>query len=71
MSDTYWPLPFYLDGKKVEYLENIESIDYKDYTQYDFFILKEEVFTKSTFPNEFKSKRYLLRDGVNLHLLYE
>lgn len=70
-SDTYWPLPFYLDGKNVEYLENIESVDYKDYTQYDFFILKEEVFTKSTFPNEFKSEKYLLRDGVNLYLLYE
>lgn len=71
-SDNYWPLPFYLDGKKVEYLDKAEEISFSPDgdLDYDFYIVKAKVFSNSILPGGYTYKEYSLRDGEALYLVY-
>ncbi len=68
VSDTYWPLPFYLNGKKVEYLDQAENLTYK--SDYNYDIVKEDIFSKSNLPSDYKFSKYSLREGENLYLVH-
>ena len=69
VSDTYWPLPFYFDNKKVEYLDKIDNVTFNK--NYDYYIVKKEIFVNSTLPNGYKYREYKLRDDVPLDLVYK
>src|SRR3989344_1965075 len=69
VSDTYWPLPFYFDNKKVEYLDKIDNVTFDK--NYDYYIVKKEIFVNSTLPNGYKYREYKLRDDVPLDLVYK
>jgi len=71
VSDSYWPLPFYLHGERIEYLEEVDKISYRDYNNYDIYILKDSVFSNSDLPLGFSAKEYELREGVKLYLVYK
>ncbi len=72
-SKDYWPLPFYLNSKNVSYLENVESININDLEDYDIFIINEKILfnADSQIPQGLDlTKKYKLRDGVGLYLVY-
>lgn len=69
ISDVYWPLPFYLHGKNVSYLEEY-NIAKKDFDKYDIMIIKDKFFDASKFP-EYNYESYRLREGVELILVWE
>jgi len=70
-SNEYWPLPFYFYGKSVQYLDKIESLDIKNYSDFKIFIVQDSIEEKSSFPEDFIREPYTLRPGVNLYLVYQ
>lgn len=70
-SDTYWPLPFYLREYSVQYFPDAVSINFSDYQNFTIFILSEKIFSQSEIPKNFQTKTFLLRDNVQLYLVFE
>lgn len=68
VSDEYWPLPFYLDGKNVTYPQDY-NVTEEDFQTYDIFIVRDKFFNATEFPSEYEFNRYRLREGVNLVLV--
>ena len=69
VSDVYWPLPFYLDNKNVEYLDRVDKANYS--SGHDFYIVKDAIFQNTSLPEDYHSSKYLLREDENLHLVYK
>lgn len=70
VSDAYWPLPFYLHGKNVEYLEQEKEIIYANHPSYRFFIIKEGIFLNSKLPPTHSLLgKFTLREGERLYLI--
>ncbi|MDO8508100.1 MAG: TIGR03663 family protein [Nanoarchaeota archaeon] len=69
VSDSYWPLPFYLDNKNVEYLDKVERAEFGN--EYDYYIVKGDIFSNSILPDGYRYREYKLRDDVKLDLVYK
>ncbi len=67
-SDIYWPLPFYLNNKEVEYFDKTEKVEFND--NYDYYIVKDKIFAASILPSEYKYKKYRLREEEIIYLVY-
>lgn len=70
-SNEYWPLPFYFHGNKTQYLSNIASLNVEDYPTFEIFIMQNEIFSSSKIPEGFMVKKFQLREGVILYLVYK
>ncbi len=68
-ENEYWPLPFYLHGKNVNYLYKEGFSDFEDFEDYSIFILRDSVFNEEYFE-EYLHERYELRGGVELELVW-
>ena len=65
VSEEYWPLPFYLHGKNVSYLDNERLYNYTDY---NFFILRDKIFNEEDWRG-YSYEEHELRGGVELELI--
>lgn len=70
VADDYWPLPFYLRGKSVEYLSKIQTVTIDNYPKNDIFIIQEKILSSSIIPEGFAVEKFTLRDGIILNLVY-
>ncbi|KKQ57229.1 MAG: hypothetical protein US74_C0006G0012 [Parcubacteria group bacterium GW2011_GWA2_38_13] len=68
-SKEYWPLPFYFHKKAVQYQNDVTSLRIQDYPDFNIFIIQDDIFTKSEFPEGYFSKKYELRSGATLYLV--
>ncbi len=71
VSKDYWPLPFYLYKKNVEYLPDAASIKYEDYENFKIFIVRDTLFSQEQVPRGFAYEEFALRDGVNIYVVYK
>ncbi len=69
VSDEYWPLPFYFDGKNVTY-SNYYNVTNDDLKLYNILIVRDKFFYESEFSSEYDFIDYRLREGVDLVLAW-
>src|SRR3989344_1774923 len=71
VSKEYWPLPFYLYKKNVEYLPDATSFKYENYENFKIFIVRDTLSSQEQIPEGFTYKEFTLRNGVNLYVVYK
>lgn len=71
VSNEYWPLPFYLYKKNIEYLSDATSFKYEDYENFTIFIVRDTIFSEEQIPKGFAYEQFALRDGVHLYVVYK
>ena len=69
VSDEYWPLPFYLRERKLEYLTHNIDLKFENYKNYDAFIINKKAFDKIKPPNNANFQKFSLRSGVDLYAI--
>lgn len=70
VSEKYWPLPFYLRGKSVNYLDSEEFYNYTDYEEYNFFIFRERALERVGLLEGWRSEEFRLHPGERLVLVW-
>jgi len=68
LSNEYWPLPFYLHGKDVNYLDEESLNNYNNLTEYNLLIYNKNNFNPQNL-NLSQYWQYKLRNGVELVLV--
>lgn len=67
VSDEYWPLPFYLHGKSVNYLKEEGFMpDESLRERYDIFIVRDKIFKARDWGGYKYQEGFKLRDNVGL-----
>ncbi len=71
LSDEYWPLPFYLNGKDVMYFDKTETFNQTLMKEYDIFIAKEKIAKEMENIQNLTHSKHILRENLILHLFID
>lgn len=69
VSKEYWPLPFYLHGKDVNYFGNEEAYNFTEYSDYNLFVLRDYLFNEGDWEG-YGHEGFKLREGIGLELIW-
>lgn len=65
-AESYWPIPFYLQNHKIDYLTEIKNFDPASYPDYQVIISNQDQISNSAQQLNWQS--FELRDNYNIYL---
>ncbi len=71
-ESSYWPLPFYFDGREVSYftVDDLSKEEYVDFfSDHQILLVQDKLFEQGEVPEKYTFEKHILREGVGVWLV--